>query len=415
MGDFFKVRREEVPVVALLFTNFFLIITAYYIIKAIREALVIQSLGADAMPYVWTATVVFLAIFVWIYGGLVDKLKRQWIVACTTLFFMFTLLIIRVLLATKWQWVSALLYVWSDIFSVVMAEQFWSFMNDIFTQKDAKRLYGIIGSGGIVGGILGGAAVSVVVPLIGTSNMVYVCVLILALLIVSVFAVERIVERSHLAPAPKDPSEEKAHFFEGFKLIVTNRYLGLICISLLLVQMVTTVIDFQFMKTVEATYPGLDQKSIFMGQFLSLLNIFSFGLMVFFVGPVNQRFGLLAGLLVLPLVDMLGALLFLVIPAGTVVFALKLADKGFNYSFNRASKEVLYTPTTRAEKYKAKAVIDMFVFRASKFLGSGVIVATTAIFPLAMLNVCTLVFGTLLIVVTIFMNRRFQKLISLQQ
>jgi AAA family ATP:ADP antiporter len=406
LKPFVDVRRDELPKVVLLFFNFYLIIASYYIVKSIRGALVIEKVGADYLPYIWIATVFCLAIFVAIYSKLIDKFKRQWVVTITATFFIFNLLVLRPMLDMPADFLGAvftgataenlefywnltktsLFYIWGDIFSVVMVEQFWSFTNDLYKSKDAKRLYGIIGSGGILGGATGSGVVAMIVPVVGTANMIFICIGVLGLLIVSVFAVQWLVDRQggplkdHVdereavitTEARNEP--KKSDLFEGFKLIAKDNYLFLIAAALVLTQIISTMIDFQFNKTVEANFAGTDAKSAFFGQFYFWLNIVAFSVMIFIVSPVNRIFGIIAGLLMLPLVNLFGTTLFLAVPLPMVIFALKLADKSLNYSINRASKEILYIPTDKRVKYKAKAAIDMFGYRAAKVLGAGLII-----------------------------------------
>ena len=150
--------RNELGRAFLLFINFFFIIVTYSIIKPARGALVATQLGSDMLPYIWMATASVIGIFVAVYGRLIDLVSRQWVLAITTLGFGISLAIIQYLMRHNASpWVSAVFYVWGDIFSVVMIEQFWSFTNDLFTTEEAKRWYGIIGSGAVVGGIMGSA------------------------------------------------------------------------------------------------------------------------------------------------------------------------------------------------------------------------------------------------------------------
>ena len=154
-GAFTRLQSENWAKPILLFVNFYLIITTYYVVKPVRSALVVSELGAKSLPYIWVATAVTIALFIAFYSRLIDRYSRRAVVTVTTTLFIVSLLCIRYLLSLQVPWLTGVFYVWGDVFSVVMVEQFWSFTNDIFNTKEAKKLYGLIGSGGILGGISG--------------------------------------------------------------------------------------------------------------------------------------------------------------------------------------------------------------------------------------------------------------------
>jgi AAA family ATP:ADP antiporter len=405
---FVDIKKEEVPKFALLFINFYLIIASYYIVKSIRGSLVIEKLGADFLPYIWIGTVVFLAGFIMIYSKLIDRFSRHIVMLCTASFFILNLLLFKTVGSLESAWVTVCFYVWGDVFSVIMVEQFWSFTNDLYHQRDAKRLYALIGSGGILGGATGGMLVKVLVPHIGTTNMVFVCMGVLVIFVVSTFALQKLVKSEkenpqELTEAPAELDQKKStnsNIMEGFSLVFNNRYLRYILLALVMTQVISTIIDFQFNKVVEATYATRDAKSAFFGSFYGYMNLASLAVMLLVTTPLNRKFGILAGLMALPLVNFLGAMAFLAIPLPMVMFALKMADKSLNYSINRATKEILYIPTSKEVKYKAKAVIDMFGYRAAKIFGAAIIIPFIKFFQPYQLNIVNIVFiGALLFVV----------------
>ena len=140
----------------LLFVDFFLIITAYYQLKPASRSLFIEYLGADRLPYVWIATAVVLGAAMVFYHHLVERHSRFGLVLGTSLTFAATLVGFRILLAEPGPAVASAFYVFVDIFSVVLVEQFWSLTNSLHTTEDGKRWYGLVGAGGLCGGVAGG-------------------------------------------------------------------------------------------------------------------------------------------------------------------------------------------------------------------------------------------------------------------
>jgi len=417
VSNTFEIKSDEVLKVSLLFVNFFLIVSCYYVCKSIRGALVIQKLGADFLPYIWTIGVIGLVVFVGFYSKLIDRVTRQRVTVITSMFFIVTLGIITYFLRVESAWVTVSFYIWGDIFSVVMIEQFWSHCNDMYKPSEAKRLYGLVGSGGILGGLVGGGIVGSIVQTVGTHSMPYVCMVAIGLVIIINFVVNRVSGASSLALNMHSPVRSKdrpntenikpkksAPFWEGVTLIRKNRVLMFIGLALVFAQVSSTLIDFQFNKAVEASLSGLDDKSAFFGKFYFLLNLVSLIVMLFFTSPIHKKMGVVAGLLVHPLLITLGLVLLIVFPAPFLVLGLKLTDKSLGYSIARGSREVVYTETTREEKYKAKAVIDMLGYRASKVLGSALIIPFLAYFPIYQLNFVNLALTFSMVVTIMFLK-----------
>ena len=404
----FDVRPHEWTSVSLLFLNLFLIVSCYYVCKSIRGALVIQKLGANFLPYIWILGVAGLFIFISVYSKLVDRFDRRKISIYTSLFFIFTLGIITYFIKVNSPWVTISFYIWGDIFSVVMIEQFWSLCNDVYRTSDAKRLYGLVGSGGLAGGLAGGGLVGMIVERLGTHAMPYVCMAMIFVMILSNHFVDKSVSGHALSPKNKEEEASSglrnAPFWEGFAILKRNRLLLLIGLALVFMQVSSTLIDFQFNKTVEAQFSGLDQKSAFFGKFYFILNLVSLGVMLFVTSPFHKRYGAISGMLVHPIMTTLGLMMLILFPAPFLVLSLKLTDKSLGYSINRGSREVVYTHAERVEMYKAKAVIDMLGYRASKVFGSAIILPFIAYFPIAQLNFLNISI-TVAMMTTIFLIR----------
>ncbi|MBI1861746.1 MAG: hypothetical protein HYR96_12590 [Deltaproteobacteria bacterium] len=406
----FDVRANERRTVALLFLNFFLIIVTYYIAKPVRSAMVVTELGSEVLPYIWVAAAIFLMIFVSIYSALVDRIPRDKLITLTTGFFIAWVLAIRMFVSYEatwlppgiahWvaHWMPAFFYLWSDVFSVVMVEQFWSFCNDIFETEQAKRLYGIVGAGGILGGLFGSALTTKLVPVLGTANLLFVSAGILTSVIFITFAISKF---AHFKALPKKDKPKKAEigFLKGFIEVGANPYIRYILILVLVTQAMSNLIDFQFNVLLEENYSTMDAKTTFVGQLYFWTNLISFLLMSFVTAPSQRLFGVMGSLMILPIVDLFGMITHLLVPTAgmavprmkwlgfqpmrvSMIDSIKTFDKGLNYSIARASKELLYIPTTTEVKYKAKAVIDMFAFRFSKIISSTLILPFTTALPL---------------------------------
>jgi AAA family ATP:ADP antiporter len=404
--------RGEFGKAALLFFNFYLIIVTYSIIKPARGALVVTEMGAESLPYIWMITAATIGVIVTLYGRLIDLVSRQWVLAITTLGFGFTLAIIQFFLQRhSYPWMSGVLYVWGDIFSVVMIEQFWSFTNDLFDTEEAKRWYGFIGSGAVIGGITGSALTTLIVAEVGTINLLYVCEAILILLLVSANVAQTLAK-------PKPPPTEnrlglqpvksgRPDLLAGFKLVLSHQYLFLILAFVLITQTLSTVLDFQFNAIVQKLYPAVDANTAFVSKLYIWISVASLVMMLFFIRPIHKYLGVVGGLLFLPITVVTGLVVFFFLPWPMILITLKSADKALNYSIHRVSKEMLYIPTSYEVKYKAKAVIDMFAYRLSKIVGSALIIPFISVFSAENLNFLTLALAIALIFVAVWEGRLY--------
>lgn len=416
LNFFFDLKKNEYALVSLLFLNFFFIIVTYYISKPVRSALVVTDLGSKSLPYIWILGSIALGLFVSAYSQIIDKMRRDHLIALTIGLFIVTVFIIRLLLHYQLSWLSAVFYLWSDVFSVIVVEQFWSFCNDLFDTEQAKRLYGLIGGGGILGGVCGSALTDVLVPYTGTLNLLYVCAMILGIVIIITYTVQKVAtqHKQLYQNTPANSSSmsfQKVKLFDSFKLVAKNPYLRSILIFVLLTQAVSNIIDYQFNVNLEQQFAGMDDKTTFISKFYFWLNLFSFLVMSFAITPLQKTIGILGSLLVLPSVDTLLMTIFVVLPSAGLAYGMKFFDKALNYSISRVSKEMLYIPTTKEAKYKAKAVIDMFAFRFSKILSFTIIVPFTSILSLGLFHYVSLGLMIALLIITWHLGKKYVVLI----
>jgi len=378
--------REDRKIAALLFVNFFLIIVIYSVVRPVRGALVVDQLGAESLPYIWIYTALVLAIFVAIYGRLIDLVSPRWVMTLTATGFAVGLLWLRYCVLLQFPLAKQAFYVWGDVFSVVMIEQVWSFTNDVFDTETAKRVYGFIGSGAILGGILGSFGTRYLVGRVGTYRLLDVSFGLLLVLVVCCYLTQKI-----RAPGGAARSPQLGFDGDAFALVARQPYLRLILVMVLLTQLISTVIDYKFNWLMQLQYPYLDDKTRFLAGVNAWINVVSLAVTLAVAGPVHRYLGVATGLLFLPVFNlfMLGLAIF--VPGPSVLTGLNLGDKSLNYSIYRLSKEHLYIPTASEAKYKAKAVIDMFVHRFSDLLGAGLILVVAVRYLSLCLAILTLV------------------------
>ncbi len=397
-----NIRRSELPLALLMFGYFFLVITSFWILKPLKKGLFIGYyqaegllvLGADftaaqaeLLAKVLNMVVAILAVAVFSY--LARRWRREQLTAIFSAFFAVCYLIYSTLLnrpadLTVWSF-----YLFGDLFSTLMVATFFAFLNDSVTPDRAKRLYGLVGLGGVAGGAFGSLVVRAWIDALAMSTWMWICLgLALVIVLLALAAGSFIRRRGWAAEAPAAPAVEPAGkarraggnpALEGARLVLRSRYLLAIVGIVGLYEIVSQVMDFQFTATVEHYLEG-EALGRHFSTIYTITNVTALIVQLFFTSFVMTRFGLTTALMVLPTAILVASGAFLAVPILWVGSFLNTADNGLNYSINQSAKEALYVPTTREEKYKAKAFIDMFVQRFAKVLAIGVSLAITQIF-----------------------------------
>jgi AAA family ATP:ADP antiporter len=367
---------------AMLFVNFFLIIMALYQLKPASRSLFIGSLGAEQLPYVWITTAITMSVLITYYHKLVQLYSRINVVLGTCLVFSAVLVLFRIVVNSPSPIVPIALYVFVDIAGVVLVEQFWSLTNSIYTTREGKTWYGFLGTGGLVGGVIGGGFAAILInktPL-QTPDLLLTAVGILLIIFAITWFMGRAgiyCEVDHMAGV----MPQKGSWRGNWRILGHSRYLLLIAGILLLAQLASPIIEYQFLNTVGSSFPEREARTEFLSLFFSGMGLASIGINLAITPLVHRFFGPIGGLLAQPLMISLFSWCFSL--HSTLFFggAAKISDRGLSYSINRASKELLYTLVDSILIYQAKAWIDMFGYRLFKVAGSFLILLFTQWLP----------------------------------
>ncbi len=421
--QFLDVRRGEWPVALALALFFFLVIAVFWVLKPLKRGLLLSFYGGDAFMLFGQALggaeaeqIGKVLNMVLAYGAvvlftlLVRRFERQQVV------YLFCALLAGVVALFAWSVAQPGLfdvwsfYVFGDIFNTIMVATFWAFTNDVIRPEQAKRLYGPIGLGGVVGGFVGATFVSAYVEEIGRRPLLLACLGALAAIAAIAWFVNRRSPQPAQGGAADEPSVSAA--VEGARLVFRSKYLLAILGLIGFYEVVSNIVDYQLAKTIEeAVAGGLDYDAAFgfVGQLTGIVSIL---VQLFVTAFVMNRFGVGVALLFLPAAIFLGSAGFLVVPVLGVAVFMSVADNSLNYSINQSAKESLYTPTSRDAKYKAKAFIDMFVQRFAKVVAVGLnlfFAVAVGVGGVRWLSVVSLVVLVGWLAVVRFAGRRFEE------
>ena len=384
------IRREEWPQALLMFSYFFLVITTFWILKPLKKSLFVQfyeesglnlsgwMLNAAQAEMIAKVANMFVALVAaWAFSTLARRLRRQQLTYVFSAVILAGYLAYTQLLETPGTMTVWTFYFFGDLYTTLMVATFFAFLNDSVTPDSAKRLYGLIGLGGVAGGAFGTTVLAAYIEEVSMPSWLWICFGMGVAVVVIAFAAARAFGQRapEAAKASKDEGAQ-ASALDGARRVLRSKYLLSIVAIVGLYEMVSTIMDFQFTSTV---LHYLDDEAI--GQHFALVfaitNWVALIVQLFLTSFIMRRFGVGVALLALPAVALAGSAGFLVFPALWVGSFLNTADNGFSYSINQSAKEALYVPTSRVEKYQAKAFIDMFVQRFAKALAVGLSLAFT--------------------------------------
>ncbi|MCA9757394.1 MAG: translocase [Candidatus Eisenbacteria bacterium] len=410
LGLFTEVRKGEGSVVLLLTLNIFLILTAYYIIKPVREALILAApRGAEFKSYAAAGQAILLLGAVPLYAWLASRVPRRQLINTVTLFFAGNLVLFY--LAVKAMQTGSLalglgFYLWVGVFNLMVPAQFWSFANDVYTPEQGKRLFAIVAFGASLGAVMGSKITNLLIEPLGTDQLLLVSggILVLSLLL------SNTVESRKRQPAQAaiadhgdagagsalegpagtgETGSEEAPLTKGgsFGLVLRSRYLLLIALLMLFLNWVNTTGEFILgrivKETIEANATALglvgDEKGAWIGShigafyadFFFVVNIIGLTVQLFLVSRILKYLGVRIALLFLPIIAFGGYALIGFASLGlALVRWTKTAENATDYSLQNTVRQALFLPTTREEKYKAKQAIDTFFVRAGDVLSA---------------------------------------------
>jgi len=403
---FTKVHPGEAGTLLLLTLGGFLVLGAYYIVKPVREGLILGGTSAEFKSYLSAAAVILLIFVVKAFGRIASKVPRQKLITWVTLFFISNLVIFYLLSFTD---ISKPVYgtaffIWIAIFNVMVVAQFWAFANDIYSAEEGKRLFPLVAFGATFGAFAGSKASGWLVAPIGRFQLMLVSAGVLFISILIIWIVHRReVNKPQSVKAIEQPKEAESKEEKekplgkegGFKLVFKKRYLLYLAIFILLLNFINTngeyILGHVARSTAEqaiaaGTAGGLvldDYITKFYADFFSLVNLLTWFIQLFLVSRIFKWFGIRRAIFFLPFIS-LGGYMFVALGASLIVVRItKTLENSTDYSLMNTTRHSLFLVTSREEKYKAKAAIDTFFHRGGDVLSGILVLMGTTVLALS--------------------------------
>jgi AAA family ATP:ADP antiporter len=366
-----KVEPNELRATVLSFLFVFILMTAYFILRPVRDAMASDWSRAE-VSWLWTQTAIYSLIAVTVYGGIISRIKFRHVVPGVYGFFAttFALFWFGTTLVADSTIVDKVFYVWLSVFSLFHLSVFWSFMSGVYSKEQAPRLFAIINTGASVGAIIGPSIPTFFVDDIGAMNLLWIAAGLLLVPIPIIAELEKLkVTKLGNADLKADLSQAERlgkNPFSGFMLFFTNPYLLAIGAFILMYVTMNAFINLE-LREMLAEFDRARRTQIFGGIDLTV-NTLTVLTAIFVTGRLATRFGMAPTLALIPILMVGGWLFLAVIPLLAVLIGLQIARRVGNYAVTRPGREMLFTVVDSETRYKAKPVIDIALYRGGDAL-----------------------------------------------
>ena len=383
LGRFARVEPRETTAVVAAFFLFFFVLGSYFAVRPVRETIA-TILGRDAVADLWLYPAVFSIAIVPIYGWLVANIRRS-----------ILLPVIYGLVAAIMVWIGALLganeihegtgaffYVWISVLNLMLVSIFWSFLLEMFSSEQTKRLFGFIAAGGTLGALVGPLTTRLAAESVGSGGILYIG----AAGFVGAIVCQRILlgiwKPVEAAQASSSGAKDRGiggNPFSGISIVLKSPYLLGIALFIVLLSAANTVLYFEQLRIVEETFADRNQRTEVFATIDLIVQSLTIVSQLFLTGRIATTFGVRALLTFVPIALILGFTVLAISPVFAVLAVVFVLRRWGEYAFIRPGREMLFSKLDTETKYKAKNFIDVPVYRAADYVGAQAKVAIDAL------------------------------------
>lgn len=347
------------------------ITSSYTLVKIARDALFLSRLPASSLPIVYLMVGVLTLVVTWIFGRATQRLAPLKTLTATALASALVLVGFGIAFHSQRSWLPMAFYVWVNIYGLILTSQFWVFTNSMSDPREAKRIFGIVGGGGILGGLLGGCAAAGFGQRVPLAWLTFVAA---GLLVAMVVAILLAVRRGSMQK-PEDLVDET----EPRVPLMSLPYVRWLTLATLCSVVVTGLLDYQFKVVVQAIHPDAPGLASFFGRFFVVMNVAALALQLLGTRWLLHRLGAGPAAAVLPLGIAAGSAATLAAPGFVTVLGTRLWDQVLRFSLNKATTELFYFPLGPNLRRRAKAFIEAGIERFGDAL-AGLLILAAAMF-----------------------------------
>lgn len=413
----FGLQKHEVAAVFWSFLYFFCVLSSYYMLRPVREEMAVFS-GSATIPWLFSGTFIVMLLATPVFGWITSRFPRRQFLPWVYLFFIVNILLFWVVFSMAidqdkdYVWLGRVFFVWLSIFNLFVVSVFWSFMADIYSREQGRRLFGLISSGGTIGAIVAGKITKEYLPDIGYENLFLISAALLTAAIPCIRLLRKWVSAEN--EARNDAVAEKplgGSPLAGITHMTSSGYfLGIGLISVIASLLGTALYMFTA-NLLEQSDLSQTERIHFFNDINYYTNIVALVGQVIVVRQVVGRLGIGISLAVMPVISIIGFAVLAMNPTLAAVALLTIVRRGVGFGLTKPTTDMLYSVVTPEEKYKTKNFIDTAIYRGGDLVGTWSVRGLMSGFGLALAAVSWIMvpFAALWALVAVWLGRDYKR------
>ena len=408
-----KIKEREVKAVVFSFLFVVVLMSAYYILRPVRDAMASDWTDAE-VSWLWTLNFFISTVIVALYGIMVSKFRFRLLVPAMYGIFAGSFIIFYVLgsIYEDRILIDKAFYVWVSVFSLFHISVFWSFMSELFSKEQSSRLFGVIAVGASVGGLIGPSITAIFSVSLGTDKLMLIASMMLLIPIPIIFFLQSLKTKelnNEVLITPISNQSIGGNPLAGFKMFFSNPYLLSIGVFILLYTGISSFVYFE-LKNLLSDF-SRPERSVIWAQMDLAVNILAISTGLFATGRIVTRFGMPATIAMVPIIICIGLLILAISPLLGVVMILQIVRRAGNYAVTRPAREMLFTLVNQETRFKAKPVIDIVAYRGGDMITAWLFTGLTQGLGLGLAAVAAIGAGIagLWTLVGIYLGRWFER------
>ena len=408
-----KIKEREVKAVVFSFIFVVVLMSAYYILRPVRDAMASDWTDAE-VSWLWTLNFFISTGIVALYGIMVSKFRFRLLVPVMYGIFAGSFIIFYVLgsIYEDRILIDKAFYVWVSVFSLVHISVFWSFMSELFSKEQSSRLFGVIAVGASVGGLIGPSITAIFSVSLGTDKLMLIASTMLLIPIPIIFFLQSLKTKelnNEVLNTPISNQSIGGNPLAGFKMFFSNPYLLSIGLFIFLYTGISSFVYFELKNLLsDFTRP---ERSVIWAQMDLAVNILAISTGLFATGRIVTKFGMPTTIAMVPIMICIGLLVLAISPLLGVVMILQIVRRAGNYAVTRPAREMLFTLVNQETRFKAKPVIDIVAYRGGDMITAWLFTGLTQGLGLGLAAVAAIGAGIagLWTLVGIYLGRWFER------
>jgi ATP:ADP antiporter, AAA family len=381
LARLFGVEAREFVAVAWSFVYFFCLLASYFMLRSVRETMAIVG-GTQNIPWLFTGTFVVMLLATPVFGWVASRYPRKQFLPWIYYFFIVNILLFYAAFqyahhfSANNVWISRVFFVWLSVFNLFVVSVFWSFMADIYSKEQGRRLFGLISAGGSIGALLGPLLTSVLVIPIGFRNLLPLSALLLFLAAVCIVRLRRWAVQTHSADEGVTVDSAKpigGTALAGIRLVASSPYLAAIATALVIANFMGVATYMYMAKLIGETFATADRQTQVFALIDATINAFAFIGQLLIVKHSVQKLGVGFTLAILPVVSILCFALVAFQPVFLVLAGVQILRRSITFGLTKPTTNMLYSVVSPEERYKAKNFIETAVYRGGDVVATWIV------------------------------------------